>query len=76
MTMMRRLRTTTVATLPLTVGLVAPPAAAAGYDVDSVPSLQIVVNKHRKLDLETCTPKRFGRMQSEQPSRARRPAFR
>lgn len=57
-----------VAGLLLSLGMIAPsvPAAAAtSYDIDSASSLQVVVNKHRKLNPETYVPAKLVRIQGE-----------
>ena len=60
--------TAAVAGLMLALGTIAPPvtaSTAAGYDIDSASSLQVVVNKHRPLDPATYVPARLVRVQGE-----------
>jgi D-alanyl-D-alanine carboxypeptidase len=50
------------------LGLVAPAATAAtvnGYEIDEVSSLQVVVNKHRKLNPQSYVPSRMVRIQGQ-----------
>jgi zinc D-Ala-D-Ala carboxypeptidase len=50
------------------LGLVAPAATAAtasSYDIDTASSLQVVVNKHRKLNPQSYVPSRLVRIQGE-----------
>jgi len=52
----------------VSLGLVAPAATAVvvrGYEIDTASSLQVVVNKHRKLNPETYVPSRLVRIQGE-----------
>ncbi|MUN62615.1 D-alanyl-D-alanine carboxypeptidase family protein [Kocuria sediminis] len=64
------------AAIALTAGLVAPAGAApVDYDIDSAHSLQVVVNKHRKLAPETYVPDRLTRVQSERLQAAAAEAF-
>ena len=60
-----------VAGLMLSLGMIAPSAPAVAsvtpesYDIDSAPSLQVVVNKHRQLNPATYVPASLVRIQAE-----------
>jgi D-alanyl-D-alanine carboxypeptidase len=57
-----------VAGLVLSLGMIAPSVAAvaaAGYDISSASSLQVVVNKHRQLNPATYVPAQLVRVQGE-----------